>query len=80
MSITKDFEARIQGKPGLAPYYLVQDCAALLAHARALEALLKEHEWTLCDNGEWECPECGGRQAGGHELDCQLAKLLEGVE
>jgi hypothetical protein len=42
---------------------------------RDLEAMLKKHEW--CVEHFW-CPECG--MPDKHNENCQLAKLLEGVE
>lgn len=75
MSITKDFEEKLQTSGGHA-YYHVHHVTPLLAHARALEGMLKKHEFTLED---FWCPECGGRDDFGHTPDCQLAKLLEGV-
>ncbi len=48
----------------------------LIDHARALEAMLKKHEYS----DEGYCPECGMSEFHGHDLDCQLAKLLEGCD
>ena len=43
-------------------------------HARALEQMLRKHEF--CNEDLW-CPECGRRRDKGHTPDCALAKLLE---
>lgn len=84
MSITKDFEKRVKGVADeytLEYMFELKDVVELLAHARALEAMLKKHEWS--DNGfddELDCKECGCSELIGHSPDCQLAELLEGVE
>lgn len=67
--------------------YSHSDVIILLNHARALEAMLRKHEWARY-NAEWSiasCPECGGDredigwafQRVGHAPDCQLARLLD---
>lgn len=81
MSITKGFEERrtFPRENGPAMFYW-DDVGHLLRHARALEAMLKKHEWA--DSEFSTCPECGHGESNGfkHAPDCQLAKLLEGVE
>ncbi len=80
MSITKDFEKK---KTRIGDYWVSEeaykpdDVDALLAHARALEAMLKELEWSGLPN-YWGliCPICKGTK---HTRDCALAKLLEGT-
>lgn len=52
----------------------------LLDHTMALEAMLKKHEWSGEESGWETCLECHGFKANAHAPDCQLAKLLEGVE
>lgn len=49
----------------------------LLAHARALEAMLRKHEWSAIVYGVAGCPNCMRQVHQGHLPDCQLAKLLE---
>lgn len=85
MSITKGFEGKLLRARNFVPdakVFMSTDVKSLLDHARALEAMLKKHEW--CIEGIYTdsvCPECGGgRRLNGHSPDCQLAKLLEGVE
>lgn len=41
-----------------------------------LRFMLKKHEYS----NEGYCPECGMSEFHGHDLDCQLAKLLEGCD
>lgn len=78
MSITKGFEERGLRQP---PFYRDTDVHALLAHTRALEEKLKCLEWLGDDEGDMgTCPICGTAEFQGHAPDCQLAKLLEGVE
>lgn len=76
VSITKDFETRQAGcmECGGAKS---EDIAELLAHARALDAMLKAHEFDGQETGDGTCISCGQYP---HTEDCQLAKLLEGVE
>jgi len=76
MSICKDFEERraFPVPNGPAMFYW-DDVGHLLRHARALEAMLKKHEWS---HG-W-CVECGNDRPFGHAPDCELAKLLKDVE
>lgn len=73
MSITKDFNTAM-GK------YSRQDVVELLAHARACESMLEKHEWSSIAWGVPGCPDCMNQEQQGHKPDCQLAKLLEGVE
>ena len=87
MSITKDFEVLLIHDPEGGNYYNSIFVHALLAHTRALEAMLKKHEWQVipehADNRHpysEECPECHQEKEAGHSRDCHLAKLLEGVE
>jgi hypothetical protein len=85
MSITKGFEDHAN-KAGnykdRAIVYSMVDVDKLLAHARALEAMLMKHEWAdKSDDGTRWCPECyGGMTWEGHSPDCQLAKLLDETE
>lgn len=80
MSITKDFEKRKKGTGStFGDYYFESDVAELLAHTRALEAMLKKHEWVTWVDDVRYCPECEEHDFVGHRPDCQLAKLLEGV-
>lgn len=81
MSITKDFERReMNGRQASQVFYWPADVKQLLAHARALEDMLRKHQWS--DEGVF-CPECGYWKPGskvshvGHSPDCALAKLLE---
>ena len=87
MSITKDFEKRRIPVPkeewsehGTFKYW-GDDIEWLLKHTRALEAMLKKHEWS--GSRDWGsascCLECDALELP-HEPDCPLAKLLEGVE
>lgn len=69
--IANNFEKRIEGKPGLAPYYLTQDVAQLLDHTRQLETMLRKHG---IDDTQW-CREC--EEFDEHSPNCALAKLLE---
>lgn len=81
MSITNDFE----DKRGFVDGHIGYDLATvseLLAHARALEAMLKKHEWCLGVGQDHDaaCPECEEwKYFGKHAPDCALAKLLEGT-
>lgn len=90
MSITKDFE---KGRVYRGIGYHPEDVDKLLAHARALETrneALKAMVVKLSRNRLWkddntplstmnsECRFCGHRE--GHDPDCALGKLLEGVE
>jgi len=73
MSITSGFEKKEIIDPSGGSYYnaiFVQD---LLAHARALEDMLRKHQWS--GDGPW-CQECGNHQDDGHASDCSLAKLI----
>lgn len=89
MSITKGFENRRLGVPdeewsehGTYKYW-GDDIERLLKHARALEAMLKKHERLPAHRklmSPGDCLECGFSDKHGHAHDCQLAKLLEGVE
>jgi len=74
MSITSGFE---ESKNALTRTYPDFRVDALLAHTRALEAMLKKHEWTKPYAPT--CSECGMYESQGHAPNCQLAKLLEGV-
>ena len=47
----------------------------LINHARALEAMLRKHEWSAGDFGG-RCPECDGVDHRGHSPDCELARLI----
>lgn len=82
MSITKEFEERrIRADEfiGTTRVYGANDVRALLAHARALEAMLENVQWSY---GGDECPICYRSSVydyAKHTPDCQLAKLLEGV-
>lgn len=79
MSVTKGFEEkeiRFYGEDTV--HYNEDDVLPLLAHARALETMLKKHEWAEYE-GAYYCPECLGLRDDGHKTDCQLAKALEGV-
>ena len=78
MSITKGFENRkTWTDKGYA--YAEIPVTELLSHARALEAMLRKHEWDGRDPDLDEaCLECGRYSGfGNHNPDCQLAKLLE---
>lgn len=89
MSITNGFEDK-RAWSDVGHVYSEIYVDDLLAHARALEAMLKKHEFANYDSewGDSRCPECGGSKESmgnpeesiGHAPDCQLAKLLEGVE
>lgn len=76
MSITNGFEDRHRGEcegVGYADYAV----AELLAHTRALEAMLKKHQRTVGG----VCPECLAWALDvNHKRGCKLAKLLDGVE
>jgi len=85
MSITHKFEERElrldYGKSLTIHHYGVLDVRELLAHTRALEVMLKKHEWHRDGPNYSHCPEChSGERYTGHSPDCQLARLLEGVE
>jgi len=89
MSITKDFEKRsrihldVYGPSGPVQEELYDPDMTdkLLAHARALEEKLKCLEWLGDDEGNMgTCPICGTAEFQGHSPDCQLNRLLEGVE
>lgn len=84
MSITKDFEGSYHKAHLFRDTALVVTAKrvdALLTHARALEAMLKKHEWLhLAFRGLTACPECQQPRLAGHSTDCQLAKLLEGAD
>jgi len=75
MSVTRDFEERISWDDMNHSYFEYDTVIELLSHARALEAMLKKHEFP--ENGD--CEECH-EYRGRHSQDCQLAKLLEGVK
>ena len=79
MSITNNFEALPAGCMECGGPYS-KDVVALLDHARALEAMLKKHEWCAIAWGSAGCPECMKQTGQGHSPDCQLDRLLEGVE
>lgn len=68
MSITKDFEKTI-----LYRGYRAEDVLALLAHARALEEMLRKHQFD--QGGYGDCPECQCDQY--HSPGCALAKLIK---
>ncbi len=72
MSITKDFSIHCDSLTHTYPDFVVE---SLLAHARALEAMLKKHEWS-----EGWCRECRNDRPDGHAPDCALARLLNGAE
>jgi hypothetical protein len=76
MSITSGFEERESLGNS---YYYHEAVDQLLAHTRALEAMLKKHEWDGRDADLDEaCLECGRYYGFANHLpDCQLAKLLE---
>jgi len=81
MSVTKEFEDHANKAGNFlsrAVVYSMVDVDRLLAHTRALESMLKKHEWASGDGG-CECPECGELKQYDHSPDCQLAKLLEGI-
>lgn len=82
MSITKDFENRYHGAGTVVGFYLPEDVNELLAHTRALETMLKWHEWTPWDgtSDPVYCRSCHGNIREGHKPECKLSKLLEGVE
>lgn len=84
MSITTGFEERktlAWEFTGGTHVYGVNDVDQLLSHTRALEDMLRKHEWTHWDGiNDVFCRECHGNVPSGHKPDCQLAKLLEGVE
>jgi len=42
-----------------------------------LRELLKELEWFINEDGDKECPLCGGWEQYGHMDDCRLAKELD---
>lgn len=78
--VTDWFEDRFFDADNWTKAYLELDVKELLAHARALEDMLRKHEFvTLGSAYDWtqvtECPECSGNT--GHAPDCALAKLLE---
>jgi hypothetical protein len=82
MSIINDFEInKIKDQSG-GEYYNSIFVEALLVHARALETLLKKHEFGDHAYLEGRCLECGADSCDDwkHEHDCELAKLLEGVD
>lgn len=78
MSITKDFEAKEFDADNWNKAYLSTDVTPLLAHTRALEAMLKKHEWAKYDSdyGVSSCPECGADKPiylpPRHAPNCQL--------
>lgn len=86
MSITKDFEKRNMVE--VFERYTREETEKLLAHTRALEAMLKKHERVKVSIDKedvcWDyCPECREYFPNGmgmHKPDCELANLLEGVE
>lgn len=85
MSITKGFEKgrwRADAFTADTLVYGQNDVDQLLTHARDLEAMLRKLEWADTDDfGDRYCPECEMSRLGGdHTTDCQLAKLLDGVE
>jgi hypothetical protein len=63
--------------------YSTPDVVALLAHARALEAMLKKHQWSGTgyyidiEHPISVCPECAERMVDPHAPDCELARLLD---
>lgn len=83
MSITKDFESRLLPIEH-STVYGKDETEALLEHARALEAMLRKHEWEpdAEDVTIKRCPECGRAydypfKDMRHFKTCHLAKLLE---
>ena len=57
--------------------YFREETEKPLAHARALEAKLKEREWQYdTDSGVYICSKCGGLKPT-HSPNCELAKLLD---
>jgi hypothetical protein len=83
MSITKEFEERETEFAEASTFkaYHSRDVDQLLAHTRALEKMLKKHEFSAYDDYHdcAMCPQCGEVE-GKHYINCELAKLLEGVE
>lgn len=78
--LTDGFESKMMGSDDVFfDCYSKQDVEKLLAHTRALEAMLKKHEWKW--DGELAdsfCLECGRiKDHRGHTHDCELARLLE---
>lgn len=71
MSITKDFEEKAFDIDNWNRGFIESDVKALLAHARALEAMLKKHRR---DPWNEECPECGAY--GECEPGCEIDRLL----
>lgn len=85
MSITKDFEKMAWGSHGDECSYDTDLVNELLAHTRALEAMLKKHQYAdKAPDNDPLCPECGALEPigsfHGHRPNCQLGKLLDGVE
>ena len=78
MSITKNFEEKMvyMADTGIFNW---EDVKGLLGHARALESMLKKHEFsTMNTEGLCLCPECKGYIVHGN--GCELVNLLEGME
>lgn len=76
MSITKDFETRID--LAIPRGYNIVDVDNLLIHTRSLEVMLKKYQHST---GEYmdQCLCCNGFDPN-HDEACQLAKLLDGVK
>lgn len=82
MRITKDFEKRFLCEAASGSRFVSEEVVKLLAHARALEDMLRKHEWDGFDFGDDEmcpdcCPECESARTNGHSPGCELARLLE---
>lgn len=73
--ITDGFESLQENCGNEENQYWSSDVNRLLAHARALEAMLT----ATGSNNVYGCPTCGKlvNYSGGHSPDCALAKLLE---
>jgi len=86
MSVMRDFEKKAKKHPEIGHYWDFLTIIELLEHARALEAMLKKHEWEPSQVDDEDgvfplvCIECHGDKRIGHRPDCQLAKLLEGCD
>lgn len=87
MNISHKFEMRFYSRLGDDVYgYPSEAVTQLLAHTRALEAMLKKHEWHGFDHSlEIDaCPEClaicYSLEPIVHAPDCQLAALLRDVD
>lgn len=83
--ITDGFEDKVYlltAKAAWGKAFAPSDVVGLLLHARALEAMLKKHEWiqdSIDEDGlEWDwCEECREYKHNGHKSNCELAKLLD---